>query len=84
MDRAGDDQPVVLAQLLHSHEQFAEVEELWAEVEVARRPLVSEVEVATVDSFQGQERDVVVMSLVRCGSSGVGATISKAHLAAVS
>ena len=36
------------------------------------KDMVSEVEVATVDSFQGQERDVVVMSLVRCGSSGVG------------
>ena len=30
------------------------------------------VEVTTVDSFQGQERDVVVISLVRAGRSGVG------------
>ena len=34
--------------------------------------LVSGVEVATVDSFQGQERDIVVLSLVRCGSPAVG------------
>ena len=31
-----------------------------------------EVSVATVDSFQGSERDVVVVSCVRAGTQGVG------------
>ena len=34
--------------------------------------LTSGIDVTTVDSFQGQERDIVVMSLVRSGNTGVG------------
>ena len=35
-----------------------------------------EVTVATVDSFQGSERDVVLVSCVRAGTQGVGLFIS--------
>jgi superfamily I DNA and/or RNA helicase len=35
------------------------------------RPLLAHITVNTVDSFQGQERDIIYISLTRCNSDGV-------------